>query len=53
MGRDDIENIDIEAADEIRFDISISKQYIDIFDLLTHHYIVCVSALNIVRTKLI
>ena len=28
---------DIEAANTIRFDISISKRYIDIFDISKHH----------------
>ena len=32
-GRDDIEKSDSEAADTIRIDISISKRYIDIFDV--------------------
>ena len=30
--------IDIEAADTILFDISISKRYFDIFDISKHHY---------------
>jgi len=30
--------IDIEAAGTIRFDISIWKRYVDIFDISKHHY---------------
>jgi len=29
--------IDIEAADTIRFDISISNRYIDVFDIKVHN----------------
>jgi len=46
IGQDDIsKKIDIEAAHSIRLDMSISKRYIDIFDMLMLRHIENISFL--------